>query len=365
MKTKGKSKKAKVKSKKLMSVMLFTFYFCLFTFDFSSSVFAVGKWSEQKSGTLAWLRAVWFVNERKGWVVGGNGTLLATEDGGANWKKLKSPTEDNFVDIVFLSETEGWILCESDRYQGQGPRSYLLHTTNGGTDWQKVYLDSTDADLRISRIIFGAEDKGLIFGEAGMVYVTTDNGAKWVGVAAPSRFLLLGGAILNAAQRILVGAGSTILYTEDGGKTWRQAILRDRQNPNNPATSTAAKTGSSKIRFTSVSFTDTQNGLAVGYSGKVFTTNDGGRSWSSQNSQTDADLFDVKFLYSNNAFAIGDKGTLLDTNNGGFTWEGLNLGTTHRLERVFFVTPEHGWIVGFGGKIFSYSNVNKKPQISP
>ncbi len=360
MKSKVESKKAKVTSKRLMQVILFTFYFCLFAFP--SSALAVGKWSEQKSGTLAWLRAVYFLNEKKGWVVGGNGTILATEDGGVNWTKLKSPTEDNLTDVVFLSEQEGWILCESDRYSavnGQ-PRSYLLHSTDGGSDWQRVYLDSSDIDLRISRIIFGAEDKGLIFGELGTLYSTIDKGIRWVGKAPPSRFLLLGGVILNSQQSVLVGASSTIVYTEDGGKVWQKAILKDRQSTNHGNTLQEQE----KIRFTSVSFINQQKGFAVGFGGKIFATNDGARNWTAQNSTTSADLYDVRFLNPNEAFITGEKGTLLYTSNAGFKWETINLGTSHKLERIFFAAPERGWIVGFGGKIFCYSNENKKPQIS-
>src|SRR6185436_11515811 len=37
-------------------------------------------WSRQRSGTMAWLHAVHFIDQNHGWVAGSNGTLLETMD---------------------------------------------------------------------------------------------------------------------------------------------------------------------------------------------------------------------------------------------------------------------------------------------
>ncbi|HEV7844257.1 MAG TPA: YCF48-related protein, partial [Pyrinomonadaceae bacterium] len=51
---------------------------------FSTAANAV--WTQQQSGTMAWLHAVYFLNERRGWVAGSNGALLETTDGGESWQ---------------------------------------------------------------------------------------------------------------------------------------------------------------------------------------------------------------------------------------------------------------------------------------
>src|SRR5919202_52926 len=70
---------------------------------------AGGAWTPQSSGTLAWLHAVYFLDENRGWAVGGNGVLLTTVDGGASWKAMRRPTEDALRDIYFADERTGWL----------------------------------------------------------------------------------------------------------------------------------------------------------------------------------------------------------------------------------------------------------------
>jgi photosystem II stability/assembly factor-like uncharacterized protein len=336
----------------------------LLFFALASNTLAAGRWTQQKSNTLAWLHAVYFLNENKGWVAGSNGTLLATDDGGENWRTLKRPTEDNLLDAVFLNEQTGWLLCESYPYQLQSnePRTYLLFTTDGGTKWRRIFLEGYTKDLRVTRIIFSKENKGWLFGENGTFYTTEDGGSNWIGKPAPSRFLLLGGTMTDSQHGVLVGAGSTIVYTFDGGLTWRTGTVKDNKITSFRTTS-KANNEPVRIRFTSVSFVDSERGWAVGYSGKIFITNDGGKNWFAQESNVTSDLYDVKFLNGKEGWAVGDSGTLLYTNNRGYLWESINVGMTHKLERIFFVTPERGFAVGFGGTILSYSTDNKNPQL--
>lgn len=333
-------------------------------FVVASSSSAGGRWVKQESNTLAWLRSVYFLNENKGWVVGTNGTLLTTDDGGITWKALASGTTNNLLDVVFLNEHEGWMICESNKYElrrGE-TRTYLLYTFDGAESWHRVNMDGYSRDLSLTRIIFDKNGKGWLLGESGTFYTTDDGGQRWIGKPAPSRFLLLGGTMTNSQQGVLVGAASTIVYTSDGGINWRTGNLRDNNTAISKTISLTKKEPLS-IRFTSVSFADEKLGVAVGYSGQIYVTNDGGKNWNAQKSDVTDDLFDAKFLNPNEGWIIGDKGTLLYTANKGNNWESVNLGTTHRLERIFFITPERGWIVGFGGTILTFTADNKNPQL--
>jgi photosystem II stability/assembly factor-like uncharacterized protein len=317
---------------------------------------AVGRWTAQKSGTLAWLHAVYFLNEKKGWVAGGNGVLLTTEDGGYTWTSLKRPTEDKLLDVFFKDEKEGWLVCESNFYQIRDgePRSYLLHTIDGGAKWQRVNLEGVSREARLSRFIIGPDGKGWLVGEAGAFFITRDGGKTWLGQPPPSRFLLLGGAMLDAHQSWIVGAGSTIVYTYDGGATWRKGIFKDTQ------TTQKTNTGNepTRIKFFSVSVVDAERGWVVGQAGKIYATTDGGRTWSTQVSGVEADLFDVKFFDSGEGWTTGAGGTLLYTSDGGLRWTRVETETKHQLERMFFVNRDRGWAVGFGGTILRYSTDN-------
>lgn len=309
------------------------------------AVSAAGAWTKQKSGTLAWLRAVYFLDQQRGWAVGSSGVLLSTTDGGENWKPLRRPTEDTVRDLYFADEQRGWLVCERSIFllrTKDEQRSYLMSTTDGGQLWRRINLNG-DPDARLLRVLFTSNSHGLVFGEGGMLFTTTDGGATWLKRRAPTRHILLGGAFLDQTQFWLVGSGATVLQTRDGGETWRTGnILGITES----------------VRFNATSFVDRARGWAVGGGGSIFMTVDGGRTWAAQNSGVAEDLNDVKFLDAAEGWAAGNGGTLLHTTDGGFHWTLERTGTTHPFERLFFVGRERGWAVGFGGTILSYGPGN-------
>ena len=309
---------------------------------------ASAAWTRQRSGTMAWLHAVYFLNPTTGWVAGSNGTLLFTNDGGRSWRAMRRPTEDALRDVYFSDQEKGWLVCDRAVYKlktSDEPQTYLLRTLDGGVTWKRV--DLSDPHTRVVRAVFRGDDRGWTFGEAGALYATSDGGASWLKQTLPTKHLLLGGEFLDGKYGWLVGAGATILQTSDGGETWRAGLVR----------------GERRIRFTAASFVEKRLGWAVGAAGQVFATTDGGRIWFSQNSGVDADLLDVKFLNASEGWSVGSAGTLLHTNNGGGRWTIETSGTPHPLERVFFADRNHGWAVGFGGTILSYSAHTLSPNM--
>jgi photosystem II stability/assembly factor-like uncharacterized protein len=315
--------------------------FILFSFQ-TQVCRAAGVWTKQKSGTLAWLNAVYFLDSNRGWAAGTSGTLLQTTDGGENWKALRKPTEDTIRDLHFADDQNGWLVCERSIYllkTKEEQRSYLMSTNDGGVVWRRVSLNS-DPDARLLRVMFTPAGQGWVFGEGGMLFSTANNGAIWTKKRAPTRHILFGGAFLDQTQMWLVGSGATVLQSRDGGETWRNGnVLGITQS----------------IRFTATSFVDRSRGWAVGDGGRIFLTVDGGRTWDAQRSPVHEDLNDVKFIDAAEGWAVGKNGLLMHTTNGGFKWTIEDTGITHPLERLFFINNDRGWLVGFGGTIFSYA----------
>jgi len=160
--------------------------FCLLPSAYS----AEGAWARQKSGTLAWLHAVYFVDGRRGWAVGGKGALLATGDGGARWELRRAPVEDTLHDIFFTDERTGWVACERSIFQlktKEEHRSYLLKTEDGGESWRRVLVAGADVDARLVRVRFADREHGWAFGEMGALYATTDGGETWARQRVPTR----------------------------------------------------------------------------------------------------------------------------------------------------------------------------------
>ncbi|MGI9108139.1 MAG: YCF48-related protein [Pyrinomonadaceae bacterium] len=302
-----------------------------------------GAWELQASGTLAWLRAVYFVDEQKGWAVGGKGMLLATEDGGRTWAARRRPTEDALRDVYFIDANTGWLVCDRNIYllrTKEEPRSYLLKTTDGGATWSRLAVTgAAEADVLLTRVTFADARRGWAFGEMGALFATTDGGATWARQNVPTRYLLLGGAFLAGGAGWLVGAGNTILQTSDGGAQWSMS----------PAPISAT------TRFNAVSFIDGRRGWAVGERGIVLATTDGGRSWQPQESNVRVDLRDVKFLNAAEGWSVGAQGTIIRTTDGGANWQSESSHTRHPLERLSVVNRSSLWAVGFGGTIIAYA----------
>ncbi len=317
---------------------------CLLLSAFALNASAA-TWSRQTSGTLSWMRSVFFLNQDIGWAVGSKGTMLTTVDGGAHWRMQPRPTDDSLQDIYFQNQQDGWLLCEANIYElttREAPRTYLMHTSDGGKSWAKVDVNGDDlkgnVDTRLTRLVFSRLGHGWVFGEAGTAYTTIDAGKSWKRLQLPTRYLLLGGAFVDNDRGWLVGAGGTILQTADGGETWHASRLPDVAG----------------VRFTAVSFKDNRLGWAVGTGGRILRTSNGGRTWTDQASGVTADLLDVKFINDLEGWAVGAHGTIIHTADGGLHWEVEPSATQHPLERIFIVDRDHAWAVGFGGTIISY-----------
>src|SRR6266404_7777841 len=69
-----------------------------------------------------------------------------------------------------------------------------------------------------------------------------------------------------------------------------------------------------------VSFTDANNGTAVGEDGTILRTTNGGLRWVHQRSGTTKFLWGVSFSDTNNGIAVGEGGIILRTTDGGTTW---------------------------------------------
>jgi photosystem II stability/assembly factor-like uncharacterized protein len=325
---------------------LLTFLLLLLTAH-SLLLTANAAWTRQQSGTMAWLHAVYFLDQNHGWVAGSNGALLETTDGGRIWRKLHLPTDDTFRDIFFINGRTGWLVCDRDVFKlksNDEPRSYLMKTDDGGLSWRRIAIGS-NVDARLLRALFTDEDHGWVFGESGALFTTHNGGATWTAEILPTKHLLLGGAFGDKLHGCLVGAGATILHTSDGGATWHAGLVRDSRD----------------ARLTAATFVGNRLGWAVGAGGQIFASTDGGRTWFAETSNVSADLFDVKFLDAIHGWAVGAGGLILATNDGGIHWTIAPSGTSHALERIFVVDQNHVWAVGFGGTIISYVGSSSRP----
>jgi len=105
-----------------------------------------------------------------------------------------------------------------------------------------------------------------------------------------------------------------------------------------------------------VLFVDNQNGWAVGTSGTILKTSDGGADWRPCDSGTPYHLESAYFFDQNNGLVCGWNGTILKTADGGFSWQTVVTPATYALRCITFNTDSTGWAVGEKGIILTSSD---------
>ena len=297
---------------------------------------ANAEWVKRTTNTFAWFKDIQFVDAASGWIAGADGVLLSTVDGGATWIQAEKFTNDSILQVHFLNEQNGWLLCERDVFnRGANPTSYLRRTTDGGRTWEKIDFESPGRE-RITKLVFNESGKGIAFGEGGVFFRLQDDGKTWKKTQTSMHYLLLAGGYATDKVGAIVGAAGTILFTEDAGLTWEKASLL----------------GDTDTKFNSVFFGQ-KGAWAVGSKGRIFRSAGGGRMWRQQPSTVTANLTDVYFSTPTSGWAIGENGVIVRTRDGGTNWTDVPSKTTHRLEKITF-NGDRGWVVGFGGTVLTY-----------
>ena len=72
-------------------------------------------------------------------VVGGNGQIYRSYDGGNNWVRQNSGTVNTLYAVTFVDSTTGWAV---------GDAGTILHTTNGGYDWVKQQITADTLNMQ-------------------------------------------------------------------------------------------------------------------------------------------------------------------------------------------------------------------------
>ena len=105
-----------------------------------------------------------------------------------------------------------------------------------------------------------------------------------------------------------------------------------------------------------IRFIDNDFGMAVGDSGIIIKTSNGGDTWTTLNSGTADTLESIFLVDQNHAWVVGQNGRVLHTENGGIEWDSVDCGTNHWLMDVCFIDDVTGWITGNNGHILYTDN---------
>lgn len=168
------------------------------------------SWQERRLPETPALRAVAFLDARRGFVAGDSGTLLATGDGAETWRRVDVPTKENLTAIHFAGEL-GWVA---------GWSGVILHSSDHGKTWRR---QETGIGQGLESIYFVDPSHGWAAGWMGTILRTEDGGKTWRKAETPDTLWTLHSVYFrDAREGWAVGFGGQVLKSEDGGATWRQ-----------------------------------------------------------------------------------------------------------------------------------------------
>jgi len=149
----------------------------------------------------------------------------------------------------------------------------------------------------------------------------------------PNNMVILDIHSFNEDTLIAVGESGTIMKSIDGGSTW-----------------TTQNSGTSYNLY-DIECINLNNYYVCGLDGTILHTIDGGSTWTTQNSGTSYNLLSITFIDQNNGYICGYNSTILHTIDGGSTWTTQNSGVLNNLINIKFITTNNGYICGWDGAI--------------
>ena len=327
---------------------------------------------------------VHFHDDTNGWIIGNNDGAYRTTDAGESWQRMTDAPAGSWRQLVSFSPTSLVI----------GANGALSASTDGGLTWE---LRSGYPDCPvIYGMDFQSETIGLVSGDqvgpgAGDlgIYRTTDGGRTWTKVLNKTSNDVLfmdGNRVIAQVFSEIAGVNvSTIWYSDDAGLTWFETgVFFGEEAPEIDleridATTVAAISSQGAIWMSSdggfswtkrqdavgtlphswrLHFSDDQHGYATGHDGIILATTDGGRNWDMlQNgggfTVTDLDMFDDQL-----GIAAGGN-YVMRTEDGGESWdlqrlalEGPSFGRDEDVAAVDFVSRDVIVAAGAGGVVF-------------
>jgi photosystem II stability/assembly factor-like uncharacterized protein len=273
------------------------------------------SWEARESGTKNPLFSIDFGDAQHGWAVGKSGEIRATIDGGRTWTRQQSPLDasKHFFKVRAVDARTVWAV---------GDWGAVAATTDGGGTWEDRSLPKLRVlaseradreenlvleDVVLYDVAWPDAQHGYIAGEFGTVLATADGGATWVKRQLPTDKTLFGMAFASAQEGWVVGIDGLVLHTPDAGRTWTV----QHGNPEPATIDELAFNDALKNPGMYAIAVVGRTGIAVGDTGTILLSTDGGGTWSRRvlpDRERFSWLRDVSLVQGDRGVLVGAKG---------------------------------------------------------
>ncbi|MEM6261380.1 MAG: YCF48-related protein [Bacteroidota bacterium] len=290
------------------------------------------------------------------------------------WEELPVPVDEALHDILFIDEKEGFVAGGS-RWE----RDRMLRTLDGGQSWEvfpevygksllgiaardihtwwtsgvdgKVLRYQEDEPVEVDQLFYWTPMHALAYsGDSllvsvggdgysfGQIAKSLDNGNTWALVDTFSFELRDVDFSLNS--RLVTCGYGAIMYSDDQGLNWQFSDAEGEF-------------------FSAIDFPSPKKGYAVGRTGHIYVTDDGGATWKQQRNgdsllKNRHRYNDVMFIDPEIGYVAGDEGVLLRTTDGGDSWKEVSTQTEDDFLAVSVPVPGVGYVSTSTGRVFRF-----------
>jgi photosystem II stability/assembly factor-like uncharacterized protein len=235
------------------------------------------------------------------------------------WYQVQLPVNNLINDIQFLDSLNGYVITERS-----GGSAYILHTTDGGSNWQIQFSEN----YLLTSIDFADAMTGYAVGSVppGIVLKTTNSGNNWFTVATSTFYPIKDVDFVNAhtgwvCSDDLFGGGG-VFRTTDGGSTWQRLTEPGE--------------------FSKLFFLNKDTGWvnANGTQKRLYRTLNGGLNWELQ-SVFPQQINDIFFVNYENGY-VSLPSLFYRSSNGGVSWQSSQVSGEGGIG-LSFVNDSTGW----------------------
>jgi len=314
-----------------------------------------------------WIRDVKFSDDLNGWACADGGGMSKTTDGGLTWSAMSSGVSETLFAVDFATEEIGFAV---------GSGGVFFKTTNG-QDWEEM----TRSNVFAYSMDFIDENTGWLAGQFGKISKTTDGGQNWIEQTTNTSNTLRSVCFVDSQNGFAVGESGTFLKTTNGGDTWSLSVISTftlyavhfvdtNTGWASGSAGTIIKTIDGGVTWTpqSVATTSTLYDLQfidenVGYiasQSRIYKTINGGTDWVSQDLPISATIWNLDFVNEYTGWASGSNGRVFYTEDGGDSWTVQETYTDHFIYGLKAVAGNKAYLATNYGSIMNYY---REPEI--
>ena len=262
--------------------------------------------------------------------VGERGHILISDDNGKSWLQKLIPSEVLLTKLFFIDNKNGWAI---------GHQQTILKTNNGGETWQVQHSSDNLDQPALFDIWFKNQQTGFAVGAYGLFLKTNDGGETWEEVFVGNledeeigfpHFYSLAYDIKNE-QVILAGEFGLLAASKNDGETWQKFD--------------SPYQGS----FFNVAVLEDGTLLAMGLRGHLFRSIDQGVSWTETQTGTISGLQELLVLSDKRILIVGSDGTQLISNDSGLSVDLVQRADRVHLANAVNLPNKKVLLVGISG----------------